>query len=249
LGRCVWELRCGITTLGEKLVAASGAADAACFVPGYLAGACRERTDMLVNAPESLACDDLLLVNASVKPEGLSPAPAAGEACLDEDGELAWARFAGPSAPPMRGRSIDGLIEWAKKSPNMRPGRCPRWKYIWQLVLENAGRISDDFKRLGLRGIEGRLERQAVIMGFAADVYVAPGAVVHPMAVIDATGGPVFIDEGAAIHSFTRVEGPCHVGKGSILLGAKCREGTSIGPACRVGGEVEESIIQGYSNK
>jgi hypothetical protein len=33
------------------------------------------------------------------------------------------------------------------------------------------------------------------------------------------------------------------------LLGAKCREGNSIGPVCRIGGEVEESIIQGYSNK
>ena len=39
------------------------------------------------------------------------------------------------------------------------------------------------------------------------------------------------------------------MGKKSILLGTKCREGNSIGPMCRVGGEVEESIIQGYSNK
>ena len=39
------------------------------------------------------------------------------------------------------------------------------------------------------------------------------------------------------------------MGAKSILLGAKCREGNSIGPVCRVGGEVEESIIQGYSNK
>jgi UDP-N-acetylglucosamine diphosphorylase/glucosamine-1-phosphate N-acetyltransferase len=39
------------------------------------------------------------------------------------------------------------------------------------------------------------------------------------------------------------------VGAKSILLGAKVREGCSIGPMCRVGGEVEESIIHGYSNK
>jgi UDP-N-acetylglucosamine diphosphorylase/glucosamine-1-phosphate N-acetyltransferase len=69
------------------------------------------------------------------------------------------------------------------------------------------------------------------------------------MAVLDATNGPVYIDEGAEVQPFTRVEGPCYVGKRSILLGAKCREGTSIGPMCRVGGEVEESILQGYSNK
>ena len=69
------------------------------------------------------------------------------------------------------------------------------------------------------------------------------------MVVIDAEHGPVYLDEGAEIHPFTRIEGPCYVGKKSILLGAKCREGNSIGPFCRIGGEVEESIIQGYSNK
>ena len=69
------------------------------------------------------------------------------------------------------------------------------------------------------------------------------------MVVIDAEHGPIYIDEGAEIHPFTRIEGPCYIGRNSILLGAKCREGNSIGPMCRVGGEVEESIIQGYSNK
>ena len=69
------------------------------------------------------------------------------------------------------------------------------------------------------------------------------------MVVIDAEHGPVYIDEDVEVHPFTRIEGPCYVGKKSILLGAKCREGNSIGPICRVGGEVEESIIQGYSNK
>jgi UDP-N-acetylglucosamine diphosphorylase/glucosamine-1-phosphate N-acetyltransferase len=69
------------------------------------------------------------------------------------------------------------------------------------------------------------------------------------MVVIDATEGPVYIDEGAEIQPFTRIEGPCYVGRKTILLGAKCREGNSIGPFCRVGGEVEESIIHGYSNK
>jgi UDP-N-acetylglucosamine diphosphorylase/glucosamine-1-phosphate N-acetyltransferase len=59
----------------------------------------------------------------------------------------------------------------------------------------------------------------------------------------------VTIEEGREVHPYTRIEGPCYVGPNSILLGAKVREGCSIGPMCRVGGEVEESIIHGYSNK
>ena len=69
------------------------------------------------------------------------------------------------------------------------------------------------------------------------------------MTVLDATAGPITIDEGAEIQPFTRIEGPCYVGKQSILLGAKCRAGNTIGPACRVGGEVEQSILHGYTNK
>ena len=78
---------------------------------------------------------------------------------------------------------------------------------------------------------------------------MARGTVIHPLVVIDAEHGPVYLDEGVEVHPFTRIEGPCYIGPKSILLGAKCREGNSIGPMCRIGGEVEESIIHGYSNK
>jgi len=93
------------------------------------------------------------------------------------------------------------------------------------------------------------VEEPSALRGSRKDVYVARGAKIHPMVVIDAANGPVYLDEDVEVHPFTRIEGPCFVGKKSILLGTKCREGNSIGPWCRVGGEVEESIIQGYSNK
>jgi hypothetical protein len=59
----------------------------------------------------------------------------------------------------------------------------------------------------------------------------------------------VVIAAGAVIHAFTRLEGPCSIGEGTVLLGAKVRAGTSIGPRCRMGGEIEHSIVLGYSNK
>ncbi len=95
----------------------------------------------------------------------------------------------------------------------------------------------------------GVVEPPYAVRGSERDVYVAAGAVVQPMVVIDATAGPVYIDEGAQIHPFTRIEGPCYVGRDSVLLGAKCRAGNTIGPVSRIGGEIEHSIIQGYTNK
>jgi UDP-N-acetylglucosamine diphosphorylase / glucose-1-phosphate thymidylyltransferase / UDP-N-acetylgalactosamine diphosphorylase / glucosamine-1-phosphate N-acetyltransferase / galactosamine-1-phosphate N-acetyltransferase len=87
------------------------------------------------------------------------------------------------------------------------------------------------------------------VEGPATQFVVAPGATVEPFVFADTRGGPVLIDEGAIVHSFTRLEGPCYVGRGSWLLGAKLRAGSTIGPCSRIGGEVEASIVQGYCNK
>jgi UDP-N-acetylglucosamine diphosphorylase/glucosamine-1-phosphate N-acetyltransferase len=68
--------------------------------------------------------------------------------------------------------------------------------------------------------------------------------------VLDAEDGPIFIDEGATIMANASLQGPLFVGaKSTIKMGAKIYEGTSIGPVCKVGGEVEESIFHAYSNK
>jgi UDP-N-acetylglucosamine diphosphorylase/glucosamine-1-phosphate N-acetyltransferase len=123
------------------------------------------------------------------------------------------------------------------------------WKYIWDLILGNAEQITADFTAAGRSGIEGEIEQPIAIRGSKKDIYIAPQAMVHPMVVIDAQNGPVYIDRGAQIQPFSRVEGPCYIGEESILMGAKCRAGNTIGPFCRIGGEVEASIIQGYTNK
>ena len=49
--------------------------------------------------------------------------------------------------------------------------------------------------------------------------------------------------------SFTRIEGSCFVGLDTQLFSANLRGGVSPGPNCRIGGEVEEAIVQGHSNK
>src|SRR5262245_36121825 len=72
---------------------------------------------------------------------------------------------------------------------------------------------------------------------------------IDPYVVADTTGGPVVIDREAVVSAFTRLEGPCYVGPGTQVHGAKVRAGTCLGPMCRVGGEVEASVLLGYSNK
>ncbi len=250
LSRPIWELRCGFRSLGEKLLAKVQAEHVAYFVPDYMAEAYRETTDRPVNDASVLAGDDLLIVDPRIKAGGFDVPPAGpGEVGLDAEGNVLYARIARGELDGLPTGDIAELMAAARaKLPNVSRS-LPTWQYIWDLVLANGEEITADFAAAGQSGIEGAVEEPGAIRGGQADVYVGPGALVHPMVVIDAEHGPVYIDRGAKVHPFTRIEGPCYIGPETVLLGAKCREGNSIGPVCRIGGEVEESIIQGYTNK
>jgi len=263
LGRPVWELRCGFNSLGEKLIdkwhglqarentakTAMPQKDVACFVPDYMADSYANKTKYPVN-DLSVLDDDLLILNPCIKAESCNVTISGpSEVGLDEQGNVLYARIVKDDLSRLPTDDISQFIGQAKaKLPNVKSA-LPKWQYIWDLILNNAEQITADFAAAGRSGIEGTVEQPNAIRGGMKDVYIAPGAMVHPMVVIDAEHGPVYIDNDAEIHPFTRIEGPCYIGKQTILLGAKCREGNSIGPMCRVGGEVEKSIIHGHSNK
>jgi UDP-N-acetylglucosamine diphosphorylase/glucosamine-1-phosphate N-acetyltransferase len=250
LNRPLWELRCGMTSLGEKLINRIGASDVVYFVPEYMADAYRAKVDRPVNDLSVLGGDDLLVLDPRVKAESFNVSVRGpSEVALDGEGSVVYARIAKDDLAKLATGDIGKFVAAAKEHLPTVKCRLPMWAYIWDLILANAGQITVDFAAAGQSGIEGELEQPNAIRGSKKDVYIAPGVTVHPMVVIDAENGPVYIDEDVQIHPFSRIEGPCYIGKESILLGAKCREGSSIGPFCRIGGEVEESIIQGYSNK
>jgi UDP-N-acetylglucosamine diphosphorylase/glucosamine-1-phosphate N-acetyltransferase len=87
-----------------------------------------------------------------------------------------------------------------------------------------------------------------IILGGKKHVYIHANAVVHPGVVLDASTGPVIIDEHACLRPYTTIAGPSYIGPGTIIDRAKITA-SSIGPMCRIGGEVEACIFQGYANK
>ncbi|MBN1507882.1 MAG: hypothetical protein JW955_13610 [Sedimentisphaerales bacterium] len=250
LSRPVWDLRCGFTSLGDKLQKKIATNDVAYFLPEYLAEVYRDRTGRRVNDNTALRDEDLLIVDARVKADSLDMATGArSEVRLDAGGDVLYARIAKGEVDKLQANDIESLLASAKAHLPAVTSHLATWDYTWDLVLANPEHLKADFAVAGKHGIEGSIEQPNAIRGSAKDVYIAPGVKIHPMVVIDAEHGPIYIDEGAEIHPFTRIEGPCYIGRKSILLGAKCREGNSIGPFCRVGGEVEESILHGFSNK
>jgi UDP-N-acetylglucosamine diphosphorylase / glucose-1-phosphate thymidylyltransferase / UDP-N-acetylgalactosamine diphosphorylase / glucosamine-1-phosphate N-acetyltransferase / galactosamine-1-phosphate N-acetyltransferase len=120
--------------------------------------------------------------------------------------------------------------------------------YPWDFIARNPAMIETDIAHLPDRGIYGDVHPQAVLYNTAA-IHIDAGAQIDAMAVIDARDGPIRIAADVHVQPFSYIQGPTSIGRDTMIVGGQIREGTTIGPVCRVGGEVEESIIQGYSNK
>ncbi len=87
------------------------------------------------------------------------------------------------------------------------------------------------------------------LIGSESDLYISPDAKVNA-SIINTESGPVFIGAGAEVMEGSMIRGPFVLGDHSTLkMGAKIYGATSIGPHCKVGGEVSNSILTGYSNK
>jgi UDP-N-acetylglucosamine diphosphorylase/glucosamine-1-phosphate N-acetyltransferase len=81
-------------------------------------------------------------------------------------------------------------------------------------------------------------------------VIVVGGAktVIEPHVVLDATAGPILINEGTHVRAFTRIIGPCYIGRDSNVMGGEIG-GSAIGDVCKVRGELSSTIFLGHSNK
>lgn len=135
----------------------------------------------------------------------------------------------------------------ATRRPVSLPGTLLH--FPWELIEHNREWLAADFRRRVTRPTKANLDPQTAVLGRDADVFIHPTADVDPFVVIDARQGPVWVDEEVRLQAFTRLEGPCFVGRGSQLFRANIRAGTTIGPVCRIGGEIEECIFHGYANK
>ncbi len=82
------------------------------------------------------------------------------------------------------------------------------------------------------------------------EVLFGAGATIKPGVVLDAEHGPILIGAGAVLHSNVSVQGPAYLGPGCVVHPmTRLREGVSIGALCKLGGEIEESLMLDLSNK
>lgn len=118
------------------------------------------------------------------------------------------------------------------------------FSYPWDLIKINQEFLS----RPATKYSAGRRFPGIEIIGNRKFVNIDRSAKLSRMVSIDVTDGPVTIAANAQIRAFSTIIGPSYIGPGTVLDRAKVIK-SSIGKMCRIGGEVEASIFQGYSNK
>ncbi|AXI99533.1 UDP-N-acetylglucosamine diphosphorylase/glucosamine-1-phosphate N-acetyltransferase [Cyclonatronum proteinivorum] len=121
----------------------------------------------------------------------------------------------------------------------------------WQVFAFNGEQVQADISLLKakLRTVDEK-KYPGVHFQSPYQVYVKDGAVIEPGSIIMAGDGPVYIGEKATIMSGAMLRGPVAVcSHATIKMGAKIYGDTTIGPWCKAGGELQNVVMQAYSNK
>lgn len=255
--RPVFDLRCGMRSLYEKIASAYAGCTLRHVCRPFLArtASSDDKPSLIGNSRDLLrSYRQVLFINARVlatsdlsdiiPPEGEDELYVAGES-------LVAARLSGP-------RLTIGMKWIAEQDSRSVMATMAREiavhhvetalvEYPWDLIGRNGTEIANDFAVMS-KGHNGNVHPGATVYN-PDDLYVAPTAEVMASAVLDARSGPIVVDDGATVEPFSFIQGPSYIGPFARIVSGRIREDTSIGPHCRIGGEVECSIFHGYSNK
>ncbi len=252
--RPVYDLTCGILTMREKWEHALPGNHLRFAMRGELHEH-RARPDRLTDAGGD-AADWIWLINGTVFPEaaltGLIGKPPRTPT-LYTDGDTVVAAL-------LRADDVGTLFSgWTEPLPDfsLLPGvrrigmPVRRISHFWDLVRYNADEISSDVKLLKktIRRVKPKDHPGAHFVK-GEGIYAGKRCIIKPGAVIDAERGAVVIGSDVTIMPTAVIIGPASVGNGTtIKIGAKIYGGTTIGAHCKVGGEVEASVMLPWSNK
>lgn len=121
---------------------------------------------------------------------------------------------------------------------------------LWDLILRNKKEIRNDAQLMPNYGLqEGTISETAALEN-KKEITVSEGAHIEGNCVLDASKGPIYIAPGATVMAGSVLRGPIAICENAIVkTGAKIYGGTTVGPVCKVGGEVSNTIFHSYSNK
>jgi len=255
--RPVFECRSGMFTLLERAQKTFSDSRMLLFAREYLTPTLRKRVSNPANKPE-LIDDHVLLISGSLiideAVRKLAEKKLTKNVLMLQNSRLAIGslseetakKFADELCKPITKTLLGKISEECKI---LAVTNLPLMNFPWDLINQNSHLLKKDFVQVGERESEGAIDERAAVYGDKRNVYIGKASSVEAFVVLDARKGPVSIGNETVIQAGSRVTGPCYIGDKTIVASGLIREGCSIGHVCRVGGEVDETIIQGYSNK
>lgn len=141
-------------------------------------------------------------------------------------------------------------IEIAKnKYPVSYEGEVVLIQKTWHIFQFNAVEIKKDYDLITADRISQPVGDSHTIVYAPENIFIEAGAKIKA-AVLNAEGGPIYIGKNTEIQEGSLIRGPFALCEGSTVnMGAKLRGDTTVGPYSKVGGEISNSVIFGYSNK
>ena len=122
-------------------------------------------------------------------------------------------------------------------------------KHLYDIFEFNGVVLSQDFDRLTAGRESQPLSSTNTVIGDASRIFVEQGAYVEG-AMLNTHEGPIYIGPNVEVMEGACIRGgfaACHDAK--VRIGAKVYGATTLGPHCKIGGEVENTVFIGYSNK
>jgi UDP-N-acetylglucosamine diphosphorylase/glucosamine-1-phosphate N-acetyltransferase len=250
--RPVFDLVCGMATLKEKIIRS--------FPKEKITLKCRNYLESFVKA-KNPKCkvnqfddDDYLFINGRIiAPSNLKNillTKSGEEKVFVSKGIVVAARI---SKKMIKDLSLDKVevidTELFKNLPSEEVEiNCAG--YLWDLVYQNGKEIHNDFKILTKGKSSAKKKYPGVSFVNKKNIFIGKDVEIKPGVVLDASTGPIFIEKNVTIFPNAVIQGPFYIGESSKIKScATIYPNVSIGKVCKVGGEVEDTIIHPYSNK
>ena len=119
----------------------------------------------------------------------------------------------------------------------------------WHIFQKNGDAIYSDFELIAAGRTSEKISKTNTVIGDESMIFIEEGATIEA-AILNTHSGPIYVGKCAEIMEGSIVRGPLAMCEYSALkLGAKVYGPTTLGPHCKVGGEVNNVVFQAYSNK
>ncbi len=120
---------------------------------------------------------------------------------------------------------------------------------VWKIFQHNAAQIRADFARVTKGRKSEPITDPHTRIYAPENIFLEEDVQLHAC-VLNGSTGPIYLGKGSQVQEGAVIRGPFALGEGSVVnMGAKVRGDSTVGPHSKVGGEISNAVIFGYSNK